>query len=158
MPLNPNEVFPVMQKDQWWAQKGTLALIHILRTDFWVTPAESCFEMEVWAPNEPPANKWTWNQGLGPPKESLLWFKSKLDVKHPVEEYKTGTVYISARNHQLFFVAVIKGEVWILADWEVNPLDLQNSYVFQPAPVDPNEVHDTRLERVLNEEHAPVIP
>ena len=155
MPLNQDEVFAVMQKDQWWAQKGTLSLMHILSVDSWDTPGESCFEMEVWALNEPPGNKWSWAQGLGPPKQSLLWFKSKLDVKHPVEEYKTGTAYISARNHQIFFVANIGCEVWILADWEVTQEDLRQSYVFQPAPIDPNEAVETRLQRVLGEDHVP---
>jgi hypothetical protein len=155
MPLNQNEVFPVMQKDQWWAQKGTLALLHVLSVDYYYTCADSYFELEVWAPNEPPGNKWNWAQGLGPPKQSLLWFRSRLDVKHPVESYKTGTVYISARNHQLFFVANIEGGVWILADWEVTLEDLRQSYVFQPAPVDPNQILETRLERVLGEDHAP---
>jgi len=154
MPLTQTDIFPVMQPDQWWAQTRTLGLVHILAIDQQVGP-ERCFEMEVWAPDELPGNKWHWNRGLGPPNESLLWFRSKVDVKHPIEKYRIGTVYISAVNHQLFFLAIIHGEVWILADWEVTDTDLQKSYVFQPAQKDPTELHDTRLERVLNEEHSP---
>ena len=155
MPLTPEEVFPVLQKDQWWVRKATLALIHVKDPDL-RDQSGWYFDAEVWTPNELPASQWSFYQGLGPPKEALLWFRSKLDIKRPVEAYKTGTVYISAQNHQLFFIAVIHKEIWVLADWEVSTSDLQNSYVFQPAPVDPNEVHDTRLERVLSEEHAPL--
>jgi hypothetical protein len=159
MPLTQSDVYPVLEPDQWWVRKSPLSLIRVLEFHA-EDQAKQYPNVEVWTRGEPPANQWHYDGSFfGPPKETILWFKSRLDVEHPVEEYKTGTVYISARNSHIFFVAVIHGEVWILADWEVTAEDLQSSYVFQPAPDDPNEVnkHDTRLERVLNGDHSPVI-
>ena len=158
MPLTQDNVSPVLESGQWWVRRNTLALIRV--RDFNdEDQAKQYPNVEVWTREEPPANEWNYNASLfGPPKEILLWFKSKLEVNLPIESYKTGTAYISARNHQIFFVAIIHEEVWVLADWEVTQDDLRSSYVFQPAPKDPNEVLSTRFDRVLNGEHSPVDP
>lgn len=156
MPLTQDNVSPVLESGQWWVRRNTLALIRV--RDFNdEDQAKQYPNVEVWTRGEPPANEWNYNASFfGPPKEILLWFKSKLEVNLPIESYKTGTAYISARNHQIFFVAIIHEEVWVLADWEVTQDDLRSSYVFQPAPKDPNEVPNTRFDRVLNGEHSPV--
>ncbi len=151
MPISQYDVAPVLEPGQWWARKSPLSLIFVQEFNA-EDQAQQYPNVDVWTRGEPPANRWNYSGDyLGPPKEYLLWFKRKMGP--PIVDYQTGTVLISPVNQCLFFVAIIKGELWILADWEVTATDFERAYVFQPAPVDPKDMPYTRLQRVLTGGH-----